>query len=113
LASTPVGTGAEKNKKKEESYALIAGTVFRQSGFTLRGAEVTVTPEPERPKTRKLKKIKVVSDSRGEFAVRVPTDPMRYTVSVKAPGFHDQEKIVNIQGDQRIDVFFQLEPAQN
>lgn len=106
---SPADVSGEKNKKAQESYALIAGTVFRSSGFSLPGAEVTVTPDPDAKPRRKLKKTKVLSDSRGEFAVRVPAEPMRYTVSVKAGGFRPQEKPVSIQADERVDLFFHLE----
>ncbi len=109
LASLAAGGGP---RKQAEPYALIAGTVFRDSGLTLAGAEVTVTAEPGPGETRtvKFRKTKTVTDGRGEFAVRVPVAPMRYRVAVRARGFRTQEKSVQIEGDQRVDVFFQLEP---
>lgn len=107
----PAGGGrSAKDQKRQVAVALIAGTVFQESGFLLRGAEVVVSRDPQAKSSHKFKKIKVVSDSRGEFAVRVPTEPMRYTVSVSAPGFRAQEKSVSIGGEERIDVFFRLAP---
>jgi Carboxypeptidase regulatory-like domain len=99
-----------KDQKRQDVVALIAGTVFQESGFLLRGAEVVISPDPEAKDDRKFKKVKVVSDNRGEFAVRVPAQPMRYTVSVSARGFRAQEKSVSIGGEERIDVFFRLAP---
>jgi hypothetical protein len=101
---------AAKEKKSPEPYALIAGSVFRNTGFSLAGAEVVVTPVSGPESRARTKKSRSVSDARGEFAIRVPARPMRYTVSVKAPGFQAQEKAVTIGGDERTDLFFRLEP---
>jgi hypothetical protein len=112
LLAASLAAGAE-SPRRVEPYALIAGTVFRDSGFTLAGAEVTVTAEPGRGEARavKFRKTKAVTDGRGEFAIRVPVTPMRYRVVVRARGFQPQQKTVQIEGDQRVDVFFQLEPV--
>ena len=109
-----VGAADKKPKKAAEAYALVAGSVFQKSGLSLPGAEVTVTAVPEETqagKVRKPKPLKYVSDARGEFAVRLPAVPMRYTVSVKSAGFEEQEKQVTISGDERVDLFFRLEPV--
>ena len=107
----PARAGKDKKDKKEpERYAVIAGTVFRDSGLSLRGAEVIVEPAPGSESGHKPKKLEAVSDGRGEFSVRVPAEPMRYTVSVKAKGYRPAEKTVSIQADERVDVFFLLKP---
>lgn len=103
---------AGKKPKPVESYALIAGTVFQESGLSLRGAEIEVAPNPETKPARKLKTIKSVSDGRGEFAIRVPAEPMRYTVRVSAPGFRAGEKSVTISGDEHTNTFFRLSPEK-
>ncbi|MCX6638288.1 MAG: hypothetical protein NT090_24820 [Acidobacteria bacterium] len=95
---------------KPEPFALIAGSVFRDTGFSLAGAELTVEPAPEAKTSSKFKRIKTVTDARGEFAVRVPTTPMRYTVSVKAHRYRLDKKEVSIQGEGRVELFFRLEP---
>jgi hypothetical protein len=100
---------AKKPKKASEAaqpFAMIAGTVFRPPGFALPGAQVQVEPESE----GKSKKIKTVSDSRGEFAIRVPPVSMKYTVTVTSNGYQAQQKTVAIEGEQRKDLSFQLEP---
>jgi hypothetical protein len=97
-------------KKAAEPYFLVAGTVFQESGFALPNAEVVLAPDPppDAPRT-KIKKLQTVSDSRGEFAFRVPTTPMRYIITVRAKGFQSGEKPVTVQGeDGRLDVTFQL-----
>ena len=100
---------AAGKKKSPQAYALIAGTVFRDTGFTLPGAEVTLTPAPGEKPAARMKPMKTVSDARGEYAFRVPAVPMRYNVGVKAPGFRALEKLVSVAGDERIDAFFHLE----
>lgn len=100
---------AARKKAKQASFALIAGTVFRDSGFALPGAEVSVKPSPEGAPNPKIRSVETMSDPRGEFAIRVPAAPMRYTVRVKARGFREQSKPVSISGDERVDVFFHLE----
>ena len=116
LILNPAAPGAptSSEKKTAQSYALIAGTVFQPSGLSLPGATVTITPaSPGNAggKVKKAKKVRVASDARGEFAVRVPPVPMRYTVSVEASGFQPQSKEVAIQGDERVDLFVRLETA--
>ena len=99
---------AEKEKKPTAATAVVAGTVFREPGFALSGAEVSLSPEKAPPK---LKPLKAVSDARGEFAFHVPAEEARYTVRVKANGFESQEKTAAVPGEVRVDVFFQLKPV--
>ena len=97
------------DKKKVEPYGLVAGTVFREPGFALPGAQVTVVANPEQGQTPvKIKKMQALSDVRGEFAFRVPPVAMRYTIHVSANGYHPEEKSVSIQGEERTEATFQL-----
>jgi hypothetical protein len=102
----------KKNKnKQQDSYSIVAGTVFRDPGFALSGARITMVPAPEPAKASKLKKIKAVVDSRGEFAFRVPAEPMRYLISAEANGYASQEKQIVVQAAERIEVYFTLQPV--
>jgi hypothetical protein len=100
------------NKKAAEEYSVVGGTVFRDPGFAIRGAEVSLQPDPETAEQRavKVKPMKVLSDARGEFAFRVPPVAMRYKVAVACKGFQGQEKTVSIQGGERSDATFLLQP---
>jgi len=101
--------GAGKKKTVPEAYSIVAGTVFRESGFALPQAEVTLIPNPQQDGLAvKVKKLSTVSDARGEFVFRVPAASMQYTVRVAAKGYHGEEKTVNVQGEERADVTFQL-----
>lgn len=113
LALAPGSVWAEKShaKKGAEPFAVIAGTVFRSPGFAVAEAEVVITPEAASVGEVKLKKVKVLTNGRGEFATHVPPVPMRYNVDVKISGYEPQQKAVAIEGEQRKDVYFLLEPA--
>jgi hypothetical protein len=99
----------DKKKTAAEPYVLLAGTVFTETGFALPNAEVVVAVDPvsEAPRS-KAKKMQAVSDSRGEFAIRLPVGNMRYAIKVSAKGFRGEEKSVTVQGEDRLDVTFQL-----
>lgn len=108
----PIGAAAGGSKKKApEPYGLVGGTVFRDPGFALPGAEVTLTPDPAPGQAAPIiKKLTVKSDQRGEFVFRVPTAAMRYTVSVSLRGYRSQQKMVSIEGEQRVDATLTLQP---
>lgn len=109
LAVSSCWAGDHKDKPAEV-YAVVAGTVFRVPGFALPGAEVSLEPDKAKPKDLKVKGQRITVNNRGEFAFHVPAVPLRYTVSVKAKGYRSEEKQVAIQGEERVDVYFQLQP---
>jgi len=111
LASVLVPARGLAGPKDASSYALVAGTVFQGSGYALPGAEVslTPTPEPDGPPVKGAKKLQAVASARGEFAFRVAPGPMHYVLKASAKGFQSQEKPVEIQGEERVDVTFQLQ----
>jgi len=101
---------AEENRKPEP-YGIVAGTVFREPGFALPGAQLALIPQLEAGQTAgKIKNARAISDARGEFAFRVPAAPMRYLVKVEAKGFSADEKAVTMHGEERTEVTFQLRP---
>jgi hypothetical protein len=110
---SPVAIAARKDKSKEASapFALIAGTVYKPPGFSLPGAEVTVSPEQPEASGTKLKKSQAVTDARGEFALRVPAVPAKWRVDVKMNGYRPGQKSVSIEGKQRVDLSMVLDPA--
>jgi len=98
---------ADKKDKRAADYAVIAGTVFRESGMALPGAEVTLMTAPG-VKGKKVK-LKAVSDFRGEFSFHVPPVAASYIVAEQAHGYQRQEKAAAISSNERIDVFLRLE----
>jgi hypothetical protein len=99
-------------KKRQAPEAVVAGTVFREDGFSLPGAQVELSLAPGSQAGHKSKKMKAVSDARGEFAFRVPTDDLEYSLTATAPGFRPQQKSVRVSGEVRVDVFFSLEATE-
>ena len=105
---------AQKPKPSGPETALIAGTVFRDPGFALPGAEILLEPNPEdKPSVKgKVKKMKAQSDSRGEYSFRVPAAPMRYTLRFQAAGFVPETRQIAISGPERQDVYATLKAAK-
>ncbi len=88
-----------KKKQAAVAQALVAGTVFHTSGRSLRGVKVIVFNEAL-PK----KKLRGLTDGRGEFAIRVPSGEAHYLVQASAKGFVSAEKKVQIYGMEKVNV---------
>ncbi len=106
LALFLAGSGhAEKNHQNASVYAVVGGTVFRESGYALPGAEVVIAPDPQPGQEAvRIHAPKAISDNRGEFAFRLPVTAMRYTVKAHLKGYEPQQKSVDVEGEQRVDV---------
>lgn len=92
--------------------AVIAGTVFRDPGFALPGAEVELLLLSPPPGRRKPKPVLTRTDSRGEFSFQVPPDQAEYRVTARAKGFLPEQRIVKLSGGpERLDVYLTLKPA--
>jgi carboxypeptidase family protein len=98
------GAGKKPVKKSVQPYAVVAGTVFRDSGLSLAGATVTLAVKDD----LKTKRQQAVSDARGEFAFHVPVTPAIYVVRASLKGFHSEEKEAAVGGEGRVDVTFML-----
>jgi hypothetical protein len=108
-ALLPVAAAAKK-KPALDTYAVISGSVFQESGYALPDAAVTLVAEPPSAGTAaKAQKLEAVSDARGEFIVRVPPGPTNYTIVVAAKGYQIMRKSVMVEGLERVEVTFQLE----
>jgi hypothetical protein len=103
--------GVGKDRQASAPYALLAGTVFQESGLSLPGARIEVVPTGRLQGDRKFKRLEAVSDARGEFAFRVPVQEMEYKLTVTAAGYLPQEKTAQVAGGVRVDVFFRLQAA--
>ena len=103
------------------AHAIVAGTVFRDNGFSLAGATVTLTVKDTGKDTatgkdtgkdtaRKNKPVKSMSDARGEFSFRVSPAPASYVVKATMKGFQPAEKEASVSGEERADVTLILTP---
>ena len=87
---------------------LVRGTVFTQEGFALPGAELRIRRSAEK-KFRWL----TVSNSRGDFAVRVKMGA-DYEVLVRAKGFAEQSAPVDAKtGDRYKNMVFRMQHQGN
>ncbi len=93
----------EKSKKKQaQEYALLFGTVFDETGRSVRGAEVGVQQKGGK------KRWEAATDVRGEFVVHLPAGSAVYIVEASAPGFGRDTREVSFVADERVDVALHL-----
>jgi len=111
---TPPSTESTSKQKPGQSAArhsddfLVRGTVFTQEGFALPGAELHI-----RRSSEKKFRWQTVSNSRGDFAVRVKMGA-DYEVTVRAKGFAEQSAPVDAKtGDRYKDLVFRMEHQRN
>lgn len=95
--------------EKKKLAAVIAGTVFRDPGFAVAGAEIELIEI--RAGGKKAKPRKTFTDRRGEFAFSVPPVEQNFKVKAAANGLQSEEKETSSTPGARIDVFFTLKPA--
>ncbi len=84
-ANSPSKESSNKQHKSLPAF-LILGTVFNEGGYAFPGVEVKV-----RPKGEKKFRYDLYTNSRGEFAVRVP-DGIEYEVVVRQKKYKEQSQ---------------------
>jgi hypothetical protein len=106
-AALTLATLAAAAEKKPTPHGVVAGTVFRDPGLALPGANVVLMRKGD-PKAKKLQE--AISNYRGEFAFPVPATEAAYIVRASLKGFHPEEKEALITADERIEVTLVLVP---
>jgi hypothetical protein len=100
---------ADKSAKKKYSHAndfLIRGSVFNDKALSFPGVELRI-----RTARQKKYRWETYTNSRGEFAVRVPQGS-DYEMLVHAQGFADQTRTIDAKnGENEETVVFRLELA--
>lgn len=103
---------ADKDKDSKKHFGLIFGTAYGPDDRPVYGAKIEIHPVGQKHPHWEL-----MSDHRGEFALRVPPGPGDYLVSGEAEVIigHDKkkqklkaEKTVHIQAEERQDVGLHL-----
>jgi len=85
---------------------LIRGTVFSENALAFPGVQLRVRRAGE-----KEFHWETYSNSRGEFAIRVPQG-IEYELVVHSKGFRDQTRAIDARaGDIQDDLVFRMEPA--
>lgn len=94
-----------KNKYSHADDFLIQGTVFNEKALSFPGVELRLRKEGQ-----KKYKWQTYTNSRGEFAVRVPQGS-NYEVLVHIKGFADQTRRIEAKGGGNEEtVVFRLQP---
>lgn len=107
FAVTPWGSAAQKPEP-----AVVAGTVFREPGFALPGAEVELIRVNPPDSGRRPKPLRTRTDARGEFAFQVAPEAAEYRVTARARGYVMEERTIRLSGGpERMDVYLTLKPA--
>ena len=91
---------------QKAAYAVVAGSVFRESGFSLAGATVTLMAKG----SAKGKSLKSITDARGEFAFRIPAAAGSYVVTASMKGFKMASAEASVGGEERVDVTLIVSP---
>lgn len=100
-----LGTPKEK-EKQAEPFALLIGTCFDETGFSLSGAKVIIQLMSSESGTKKWERL---SSPRGEFAVRLPPGKNSFRVTASKDGFQSAEKTVSFEGEERLDLMLHLQ----
>src|SRR5208337_1709 len=99
-------SSSSKGKKKPLPLYLIIGTVFNEKALSFPNVRVRI-----RQTSEKKFRWETYTDSRGEFAVRVP-EGNEYEVQVQAKNFKEQSQTVKADaGSVQLRLSFRLEPT--
>jgi len=108
-ASPAQSSSSAKTKKPKYSHAndfLVSGTVFDAKGYAFPGVQLKI-----RRSTEKKFRWDDYTNSRGEFAVRVPKGS-EYEMVVRVKGFADQTRELDAKsGLSEARIVFRMEPG--
>ena len=109
-ASQPQSSSSASSGKQKYSHAndfLIRGTVFTDKALSFPGVQLRIHRAGE-----KKFRWEDRTNSRGEFAIRVPQG-IQYEMVVHAKGFTDQTRTIDARnGSGENNVVFRMEPAR-
>jgi hypothetical protein len=103
--------------QKASRSSLIRGAVFDSSGSSLAGARVKLVRVPTADEAKDKKKVDSLTrdyttNSRGEFAFRLPAVRARYQVTAILTGYKAETKTVDVEEGEAMPLAFSLEPLR-
>jgi hypothetical protein len=108
--ASPQSSSSSKSGKQKYSHAndfLIRGTVFTDKALSFPGVQLRIRRSGE-----KKFRWEDQTNSRGEFAIRVPQGT-QYEMVVRTKGFADQTRTIDARtGSGENNVVFRMEPAK-
>ncbi len=111
VSALPAPAAQKKAARKQQApaYGIVAGTVFRDPGFALADAKVTLYA-PGGPKPKKLQE--AATNFRGEFEFRVPPVAGTYLVRASSKGYRTEEKQTSVAAEEQVEVNLVLSPEK-
>ncbi|HEY7545667.1 MAG TPA: carboxypeptidase-like regulatory domain-containing protein [Blastocatellia bacterium] len=117
-----VEEGAETKVKtvqlqKAKKTSLIRGAVFDAGGLSLAGVRIKLVRIPTEEEQKDKKKFEALSrdyitNSRGEFAFRLPSIRARYQLTASLAGYKSETKTVDLGESESVPLAFSLEPEK-
>jgi hypothetical protein len=105
-AQTPAAAPSKPGKKHANDF-LIRGTVFNEKALAFPGVELRIRLAGE-----KRFRWESYTNSRGEFALRVPQGSS-YEMIVRAKGFEEQTRTIDTKnGGDAENMVFRMQPAE-
>jgi hypothetical protein len=104
---TTESSSSNKSKRRHADELLLRGTVFNERGLAMREVKLRI-----RRANEKKSRWETYTNSRGEFAIRVPPGS-DYEMQAESKGFEKQTRAISSKdssGDEKI--IFHLEPAK-
>lgn len=103
--------------KSAHRTSLIRGAVFDSKGSSLAGVRLKLTRVPTEEEEKDHKRIgslalSYTTNSRGEFAFRVPAARARYQVTAALDGYKSETKRVDVNESEAVPLAFSLEPVK-
>jgi hypothetical protein len=108
-AQAPAATPSKPGKKRYSHVNdfLIRGTIFNEKALSFPGVQLRIRLTGE-----KKFRWESYTNSRGEFAVRVPQGSS-YEMVVRVKGFEEQKRTVDAKnGDYGENIVFRMQPAE-
>lgn len=108
--------GATKLLKEKKKASLVRGAVFDSLGRSLAGARVKLVriPVEDEEQDKKFTSLSrdYVTNSRGEFAFRLPSIRARYRVTATLDGYKPETKEIDVSESEAVPLAFSLEPVK-
>jgi hypothetical protein len=92
----PDSSSSRKSKHSHADDLVIRGTVFNERGLAFPGVKLRI-----RRSDQKKPHWETYTNSRGEFAVRVPKGP-DYEIAAESKGFAKQSQAINGQSEEGV-----------
>jgi hypothetical protein len=103
--------------EKAKATSRIRGAVFSREGFGLAGARVKLQRVPTEDEEKDRKRVEsltrdYITNSRGEFAFRLPAARARYRITATLEGYKSDSKLVDVTESESVPLALTLEPVK-